>query len=550
MLCKKYFIFIAIFISLSFFACGENDTVVKKRPPIISITPHAVDFGEVSLGSSKKFSLTIQNLGDLSLSVTSVVLLNANTGFQIPPFSPSELETGEVKIIELTFTASQAISYSTQLSIVSNDPASPSTLIPLLAKGKKEADQKPEENPPKEDPPDECIDGSCYEELVCEDTGHNPLDVTFFNDYYHFIWAKDRYQMVWVDVDKKNLFFNSFDLKAKFIDTQINVTKHPDTDASKNLVFAPSIAFGWKHSGIAWEQKVNQSREIYYSVIHENKEIITPKALSTVETDNTDMVESRPSVAWSGKVYGAAWLYSADIKSNQMENIYFAAFNEKGEILQSPVSVSAFTTERSVRAPSISTDGNSFAIVFSADNPNDIKLTEVYFVSVDAETFQVSEAKMISPETSREPYFPVIKWGGTGYGITWVENRDPVSDGSDLFFYLVDKNGNSLIDTPKQMTNDSNSSILPTMDFNGTEFGISWIEYVRDNSYPDIGFIKVKPSGDLVSNYQLLDVTGGVTSLYPKMSAMGKNGFGLVWWDNSHEPFSGNYKLYFRQLCE
>lgn len=107
--------------------------------PDIDVTPVAIDFGSVELGTPAPKTVTLSNVGDADLTVDGISLQSGGSGdFMITsaPATPVILgEGGASQFVEITFTPSVAGDASDVLEISSDDPDEPLVQVPLSARG-------------------------------------------------------------------------------------------------------------------------------------------------------------------------------------------------------------------------------------------------------------------------------------------------------------------------------------------------------------------------------------------------------------------------------
>ncbi len=118
--------------------CGWIDYVTfpgigGTAVPIISVNITEMDFGEVNLGETLTEDFTIFNLGSAELSG----LVTTPEGFAVNLVNRDEvafsLQAGEQVVVEISFTPEEAVVYSGNIEISSNDPGQP--LIEILVSG-------------------------------------------------------------------------------------------------------------------------------------------------------------------------------------------------------------------------------------------------------------------------------------------------------------------------------------------------------------------------------------------------------------------------------
>lgn len=102
--------------------------------PQISLDQNSLNFGQVRVGQSESLSLAIQNIGQDTLLVSSI--LNPEPAFELPELAyPLIILPGENSSIDVTFAPTEALNYATQLTIRSNDPDDPELTLSLQGQG-------------------------------------------------------------------------------------------------------------------------------------------------------------------------------------------------------------------------------------------------------------------------------------------------------------------------------------------------------------------------------------------------------------------------------
>jgi hypothetical protein len=101
--------------------------------PQITVIPSSVGFGSVTVGVTNTQTVTIKNSGNSTLSLSQADL--SGTGFSMTGLTlPVSLSPGQQTNFNIAFDPSAANDFTGNLSLVSNDPHSP-TAIPLSGTG-------------------------------------------------------------------------------------------------------------------------------------------------------------------------------------------------------------------------------------------------------------------------------------------------------------------------------------------------------------------------------------------------------------------------------
>ncbi len=115
--------------------CGWIDEIVFPAAgggdaPIISLSTEEIDFGDVSVGETAIEQLTIFNLGTVELNG----IITAPEGFS-SEFTDYSVEAGGELVIDIEFAPTEAIAYSGDLVITSNDPNQAEVTVALSGTG-------------------------------------------------------------------------------------------------------------------------------------------------------------------------------------------------------------------------------------------------------------------------------------------------------------------------------------------------------------------------------------------------------------------------------
>jgi len=104
------------------------------QQPRLSLSTNAVNFGNVSIGSTGSSSLTISNAGTADLTIS--LLTFTGTGFGDSGMTPPKtISAGQSAPLTLTFAPTSTGAASGSLTIASNDPTTPSAVVSLSGTG-------------------------------------------------------------------------------------------------------------------------------------------------------------------------------------------------------------------------------------------------------------------------------------------------------------------------------------------------------------------------------------------------------------------------------
>ena len=103
--------------------------------PDISVTPTALDFGDVNLSETRRLNVTIANNGNGVLTVTGLQITGDSGPFSATPSPPFDVLPGETVNVTVAFTPSDNVTYTASLAIESNDPDTPTVNVVLTGTG-------------------------------------------------------------------------------------------------------------------------------------------------------------------------------------------------------------------------------------------------------------------------------------------------------------------------------------------------------------------------------------------------------------------------------
>jgi len=120
--------FMVLAISLASWTC--NDSSLSGLGPNIVVNPEEIDFGTVTLGITENRTLSIQNIGGGTLTVSSVVMQDGSGPFSVEGFSDELAPDGLVELT-VSFDAVEEGAAEDIILVSSDDPDSPVVEVPV-----------------------------------------------------------------------------------------------------------------------------------------------------------------------------------------------------------------------------------------------------------------------------------------------------------------------------------------------------------------------------------------------------------------------------------
>jgi hypothetical protein len=280
------------------------------------------------------------------------------------------------------------------------------------------------------------------------------------------VWAESQYGVAWQDDrdgDWETYFARITTLGWK-IGGDLRVTEAVGESLRPSLVWSGSV-FGlvWDDVRGAWTGGSGASVIAFDRISPIGTEIGGEEPIAW-DPDPHPIGYRDPAIAWTGSEYAVVWLGG---------RIMLTRLTPQGERIGSDVSI-ADELEIQVSAPSIAWNGSSFGITWYAGISGD---AEIAFLQVDPVGSRIGWLHRLtwSDGTSYEP--PII-WAGSAYALTWYDNRE--GGNHDIYFARVSDDG-LILQADANVSCTEAESQAPSVAWSGSEFGIVW----HDGGYGD-----------------------------------------------------------------
>lgn len=131
---------VTVALAVSLVACNENIFVPTDKGddgpgPDILVTPPSLTYGTLSMGDEEVQTFQVQNIGESTLHVDNVVI-KSGLSFAITSRETAfDLEPGETRDVEVTFTPMGANENYGQVAVMSDDSDTPEANVDLLGTG-------------------------------------------------------------------------------------------------------------------------------------------------------------------------------------------------------------------------------------------------------------------------------------------------------------------------------------------------------------------------------------------------------------------------------
>jgi hypothetical protein len=185
-------------------------------------------------------------------------------------------------------------------------------------------------------------------------------------------------------------------------------------------------------------------------------------------------------------------------------------------------------------------NGSGWAMAWGFDEDGDGP--EIYFQRMEPDGTPIGAALRVT-NAPRLSLVPSLVWTGTEYGVAWNDQRDAMmgSPDAEIYFARIDAAGNKIGDDLR-VTNVPGQSYRPALVWAGSSYGVTWNDDRAGNQ--EIFFQRIGSDGALAGDPVRITSAEG-SSLFSDLAAS-DSGFGVVWNDDR----DGTTRAYFQTLSE
>ncbi len=343
---------------------------------------------------------------------------------------------------------------------------------------------------------------------------------TSFHQYPSLAWTGANYGVSWQNdlYGNNEIFFVRFDSSGNKMGSEIRVTSDPGNSQ------APSLIWRGLEYALAWQDNRDGPTEVYMARLDPDGN----KIGSDVRVTYNASISTSPCLTWGGNKYGLSW---REYRDGNLE-IYFALLDSSLNKIGSDIRITYDSS--SSESPSVVWSGNGFGVAWSDERDGN---SEIYFARLDFMGSKIGPDVRVSSASSHSTY-PSLAWTGSEYGIGWQDFRD---SNWEIYFARIDSTGNK-IGTDLRVTNNLYSSYQPSLVWTGSEYGISWHDYRNFNN--ELYLARISSEGSKIGS-DIRMTNDSSSSMNPSILWSGSE-YGISWQDNR----DGNYKIYFtRTRC-
>jgi hypothetical protein len=277
----------------------------------------------------------------------------------------------------------------------------------------------------------------------------------------------------------------------------------------------PQISAEGNNVYVVWQDNTPGILEIFFAVSDDNGLNFNSRNLSN------DAGESEnPQISSEGNNVYVVWRDTASEDSD----IFFAVSTNNGLNFSTPKNLS---NTGSAGATQISSEGNNVNVVWQdvAFGNNDI------FIAVSGDNGQTFNTPKNLSNNIGASVDPQITSEGNNVYVVWQDNTPGTSD----IFFAVSNNNGLNFSTPKNISDNEETSSAPQISSEGNNVNVVWVDYILGNSYSDIFFAVSNNNGLTFSTPENI-IDNAQDSFKPQISSEGNNVY-VVWRNDFVDSF-------------
>ena len=282
---------------------------------------------------------------------------------------------------------------------------------------------------------------------------------------------------------------------------------------------------------VAWSEGRPFDREVFFAVSNDNGQTFsTPENISNNAGDSSEL----QMVVSDNNVY-VVWTDTSNSGDIDNRDIFFTVSNDNGQtFLDTPIDLSNNAGDSA--NPRMAVSGSNVYVVW-IDNSNGGDFDIFFTVSNDnGQTFLDTPIDLSNnTETSANPQMAV---SGSNVYVVWIDASN--GGDQDVFFTVSNDNGQTFLDTPIDLSNNAGLSFNPQMAISGSNIYVVWVDDSNGGDR-DIFFTVSNDNGQTFLDTPIDLSNNAGDSATQQMAVSGSNVY-VVWVDTSN---GGDLDIFF-----
>ena len=273
----------------------------------------------------------------------------------------------------------------------------------------------------------------------------------------------------------------------------------------------PSLAWTGKSLGLAWMDGRDGNEEIYFRLVNPATRKLGPEVRLT-DSANWDY---QPQLVWTGAEFGLLWVH----ERKEKRDLLFVRLSDSGAKLGAPIRI--LNQGMIEKATRLAWTGRRYGVVWSDYRPGN---AELFFRPLDPfGQPSGAEARVSEGAGLSEP--GALLWTGSNFALAYLDRRE----GSlQVYFVRLAESGGRL--GPEQRLSSGGSDCtLPSLAWNGSALAAVWTE--RQGIHHQVMAAIIESAGEDTRAPSVL--TTDSSDKIQAAVAVGASGFGISFWARS-----------------
>ncbi len=342
------------------------------------------------------------------------------------------------------------------------------------------------------------------------------------------------YLVVWQDYRKgiPNIYGIRIDEEGTVLDSEVI-----EISTGFNEKSFPAVTFGRTNYLVVWQEKRNNSYDIYGTRINQEGVVLDPEGIPISSAPNWQQL---PAVSFDGNNFFVVWQDYRNFHLTNFSDIYGARVSQNGIILDtngiiiSPWALSQYS-------PSLVFDGINYLVVWEqqryASYECDICGTRVTRSGdiLEPNSFPISTIGNYQNK-------PAVSFDGNNFLVVWQDGRN---GSTDIYGARVSRNADLLDSCGIPISCNENSLYYPSLTFDGTNYLVVWEEHRLSTNESDIYGARINPQGLVIDSFPISLQSGN--QLSPKLTKGNNNQILIVyagWIDSINHKPAFTYRIF------
>jgi len=339
--------------------------------------------------------------------------------------------------------------------------------------------------------------------------------------------GRDGALVVWADNRNNvtNIFGTRLDDSGHVLDPQ-GIDFTPD---SRHFQGTPDVAWNGVDYLVVWsDDRSTNANDIYGALITPSGSVVSRFPVSTAPG-----WQANPVVAWDGSTFLVAWDSFDPQRAASPQDVYAARVASNGTVLD-PSGIPIATNSAQQAAPSVSSDGSSFFVVWQDEGLGGG--FDILGARIEADGTDQDPSGVHVGVAARDQEYASIAWSGSEYLVGWADGR--TWPNNSIFAARVTSDAHVLDPAGLELATTQRSQGSVDVAWDGSDFLVAWGRDVDGSTNTDLYGTRITSSGVVLDPGGRQWTSSPQLEAYPAMVRLGSNVW-MAWQDRRNGSAAG-----------